>query len=54
MARRAKAWKFKRLLSQNEEPFGTENLCKQRFLGDVLSHKSRNSVDSIVSKFEFW
>ena len=28
MQRHAKAWKFKRPLSQNEEPFGTENLSK--------------------------
>ena len=28
MPRHPKAWKFKRLLSQNEEPFGTENCCE--------------------------
>ena len=47
MLRHAKAWKFKRLLSQTEEPFGTENLCKLRFLGAVIPHESRNSEELI-------
>ena len=42
------AWKFKPLLSQNEEPFGTENLCKLRFLGA----ESRNSEQLIF--FSVW
>ena len=44
----AKAWKFKRLLSQNEESFGTENLRNQWFLGAVIPHEGRNSQESIV------
>ena len=43
MPRDAKAWKLKRLLSHNEEPFETENLGKKRFSGTVISHESRNS-----------
>ena len=42
------AGKFKRLLSQNEESCGTENLRDHRFLGAVIPHEGRNSEDSIV------
>ena len=49
MPRPAKAWKFKRLLSQNEESCGTENLRDHRFLGAVIPHESRNSQESIIS-----
>ena len=45
----AKAWKFKRLLLQNKEPFGTEILSKQRFLGAVIPRENRNSQESIIS-----
>ena len=49
MPRHAKAWKFKRPLSQNEEPFRTKNLFMLRCLGTVIPRESRNSEESIVS-----
>ena len=52
--RHAKAWKFKRPLWQNEEPFRTKNLFMQRCLGTVIARESRNSEESIVSEFDFW
>ena len=45
----AKPWKFKRPLSQNEEPFQTKNLFMERCLGTVIPRESRNSEESIVS-----
>ena len=53
MPRHAKAWKFNRSLSQKEEPFRTKNLFMLRCLGTVIPRESRNSEESIVSKFDF-
>ena len=49
MPRHAKAWKFKRPLSQNEEPFRAKNLFVLRCLGTVIPRDSRNSEESMVS-----
>ena len=49
MPRHAKAWKFKRPLSQNEEPFRTKKLFMQTCLGTVIPRESRNLEESIVS-----
>ena len=47
MLRHAKVWKFKRPLSQNEEPF-------VKVFRAIIPLESRNSEESIVSYFDFW
>ena len=54
MPRHTKAWKFKRPLSQNEEPFRTKNLFMYSCLGTVIPRESGNSEELIVSWFDFW
>ena len=54
MPRHAKAWKFNRPLSQNEEHFRTEHLYKLRYLGAEIPHESRHTHESVVYLFEFW
>ena len=44
----AKAWKFKRTVSQNEAPFRSENLCKFHFLTALVLHESKNLKESIA------
>ena len=44
----AKAWKFKRTVSQNEAPFRSENLCKFHFLTALVLHESKNLKGSIA------
>ena len=44
----SKSLEIQRLLSQNEESCGTENLRDHRFLGAVIPHEGRNSEESIV------
>ena len=48
MLRHAKALKFKRTVSQNEEPFRSENLCKFHFLTALVLHESKNLKGSII------
>ena len=49
MLRHAKTCKFKRPLSQNEEPFGTEICLYKVFYSAVIPRESRNSEESTVS-----
>ena len=46
----AKAYKFKRTVLQNEEPFRSENLCKFHFLTALVLHESKNlkRIDSQI------
>ena len=44
MQRRAKAEKFKRTLSQNQEHFGREILYENYFLVALMRHESKISV----------
>ena len=53
MLRHAKDLKFKRTLSQNQEPFGRKNLYENKFSAAVIEHDSKISEGSIVSQFEF-
>ena len=46
--RHTKAWKFKRTLSQNLEPFWNENLYENQFSAALMHCESKISVRSIV------
>ena len=48
MPRRAKAQKFKRSLSQNQEPIWSKNLYECLFSAALIHHESKTSGGSIV------
>ena len=48
MLRHAKAYKFNRTVSQNKEPFRSENLCKFHFLTPLVLHESKSVRGSIA------
>ena len=48
MPRHAKAEKFKRPLSQNQEPFSSENLYENQFSAALIYRQSKILVGSIV------
>ena len=51
MPRRAKAYKFKRPLSQNQEPFKSENLYENYFSVALIHRQCKISVGPIVFEF---
>ena len=54
MPRHAKPEKFKRPLSQNQEPFWRENLYENKFPADLMHRQSKISVGSIVFSDVVW
>ena len=52
-ARQAEGWKFKRSLSQNQEPIRSENVYEYYFSVALIHHESKISGESIALYFEF-
>ena len=53
MPRHAKASKFKRTLSQNQEPFRSESLHENKFSAALIHHEGNTSAGLVVLEFEF-